>query len=183
MKVSPPAVCSLTPEYAAGPFWTGLRWEAFLPSPYPVFLLRTSTQSYKGLSVLMKRLHVPYMVQAGARLSGRPQRHTRGTVLKEISTAEMFGPMLVSHQNFRTTAWAAMLPPFMPDERRITIATDTGYITDDAHEHLLGSDWCSSSRTTSHPCWKTKVPLSVKTAIAGPAAPANPDCAIACPSL
>ncbi len=153
-----------------------------------ILITHEHTDHIKGLNVLMKKLRVP--IYGSGPVLGFLADHNAvpaGVVLKEMSLGgEVVGPMLVkpfrtSHDSVGSYGYRLSTP----DERRITIATDTGYITDDAHEHLLGSDLVLiESNYEPSMLENGRYPYPLKRRIAGPCGHlSNPDCAIALPEL
>ena len=97
----------------------------------------------RGLLVFIKQNNVP--VFASAPVLGYLSANglvPEGAVLNEIDEhGQMIGGMLVkpfktSHDSVGSLGYSIITP----DEHRITICTDTGFITEDAREHLLKSE-------------------------------------------
>ncbi len=97
----------------------------------------------KGLSVFLSHHEIP--VHASAPVLKYLVNNNLvpfNAVLKEIDEqGELIGNMLVkpfhtSHDSVGSLGYSICTP----DEHRITVCTDTGYITDDAREHLLKSE-------------------------------------------
>ncbi len=97
----------------------------------------------RGLTVFLNQHKIPvyasapvlkYLTESGIVKSD--------SVLKEIDEhGEIIGKMFVkpfktSHDSVGSLGYSIITP----DEHRISVCTDTGYITDEAREHLIGSE-------------------------------------------
>ncbi len=97
----------------------------------------------RGLSVFLSHHSVP-LYASGSVLKFLVSNNLVpfNAVLKEIDEhGELIGNMLVkpfktSHDSVGSLGYSIVTP----DEHRISVCTDTGYITEDAKEHLLGSE-------------------------------------------
>ena len=97
----------------------------------------------RGLLVFLKSHHVPlYASKAVLSFLSSNGLVPEGAVLNEIDEhGELIGGMLVkpfktSHDSVGSLGYSIITP----DEHRITICTDTGFITEGAREHLMGSE-------------------------------------------
>ena len=97
----------------------------------------------RGLLVFLKSHHVPlYASKAVLGFLSSNGLVPEGAVLNEIDEhGELIGGMLVkpfktSHDSVGSLGYSIITP----DEHRITICTDTGFITEGAREHLIGSE-------------------------------------------
>ncbi len=97
----------------------------------------------RGLSVFLNRYHVP-LFASGPVLSYLLSNGLvpENAVLNKIDEhGQIIGNMLVkpfktSHDSVGSLGYSITTP----DEHRITVCTDTGYITEEARERLLGSE-------------------------------------------
>lgn len=96
----------------------------------------------RGLAVFLKHFSVP--LYASSAVLEYLCRHDLVPAHAELydvdSDAVLVGDMLVkpfytSHDSVGSRGYRISLP----DEHRITVCTDTGYLTDDARKHLIGS--------------------------------------------
>ncbi len=97
----------------------------------------------KGLSVFLSHHNVPLYASAPVlKFLVNNNMVPFNAVLKEIDEhGELVGNMLVkpfhtSHDSVGSLGYSICTP----DEHRITVCTDTGYLTDEAREHLLKSE-------------------------------------------
>ncbi|MBR5309589.1 MAG: MBL fold metallo-hydrolase [Oscillospiraceae bacterium] len=97
----------------------------------------------RGLLVFLNHHRVPvYASGAVLRFLTANGLVPEGAVLKEIDEhGELVGKMLIkpfktSHDSVGSLGYSIITP----DEHRITVCTDTGYLTDGACEHLTGSE-------------------------------------------
>lgn len=97
----------------------------------------------RGLAVFLSRHSVPVYASAEVlRYLTSNGLVPENAVLNEIDEhGQLIGKMLVkpfktSHDSVGSLGYSIITP----DEHRITVCTDTGYITDSAREHLLGSE-------------------------------------------
>ncbi len=97
----------------------------------------------RGLAVFLNHHKVPIYASAPVlRYLSDNRLVPEGSVLSEIDEhGQMIGNMLVkpfktSHDSVGSLGYSISTP----DEHRIAVCTDTGYLTNDAREHLLGSE-------------------------------------------
>ena len=97
----------------------------------------------RGLAVFLKQYKIPlYASEAVLSFLLSNGLVPEGSVLNKIDEhGQIIGNMLVkpfktSHDSVGSLGYSIITP----DEHRITVCTDTGYITEDAREHLLGSE-------------------------------------------
>ena len=97
----------------------------------------------RGLAVFLNRHKIPLYASAPVlRYLSANGLVPEGAVLNEIDEhGQLIGNMLVkpfktSHDSVGSLGYSITTP----DEHRISICTDTGYITDEAREHLLSSE-------------------------------------------
>ena len=97
----------------------------------------------RGLAVFLKQHKIPlYASEAVLSFLLSSGLVPEGSVLNKIDEhGQIIGNMLIkpfktSHDSVGSLGYSIITP----DEHRITVCTDTGYITEDAREHLLGSE-------------------------------------------
>ena len=97
----------------------------------------------RGLAVFLKQHKIPlYASEAVLSFLLSNGLVPEGSVLNKIDEhGQIIGNMLIkpfktSHDSVGSLGYSIITP----DEHRITVCTDTGYITEDAREHLLGSE-------------------------------------------
>lgn len=97
----------------------------------------------RGLKVLLKRYNLPLYASAPVlRYLTEYGLVPESAELHEIDEREfvlggmLIEPFLTSHDSVGSRGYRVTTP----DEHRITVCTDTGFITTGAREHLLGSD-------------------------------------------
>lgn len=108
-----------------------------------ILITHEHSDHIKGLGVLLSRYNIPLYASAPVLkyLSGCGAVPP-GSVLNEIDEhGELIGGMLVrpfktSHDSVGSLGFSVSTP----DEHKISVCTDTGYLTEDARSHLLGSD-------------------------------------------
>lgn len=108
-----------------------------------IILTHEHIDHIKGLKVFLKKYNVPvYATSAVLRYLSvydcvPPEAELceiddRGFILGGM----LIEPFATSHDSVGSRGYSVSTP----DEHRICVCTDTGFITDDAREHLLGSD-------------------------------------------
>lgn len=148
-----------------------------------ILITHEHSDHIKGLSVFLKNHRVPLYASAPV-LSYLSSNGLvpAGSVLKEIDEhGEIIGKMLVkpfktSHDSVGSFGYSITTP----DEHRISVCTDTGYITDDAREHLLGSEVVLMESNYDNGMLDFgPYPYHLKRRIKGPAGHlSNTDCAV-----
>lgn len=107
-----------------------------------VFITHEHIDHIRGLAVFLKHYPVPlYASVAVLKYLCDHSLVPAGAKLYDVdSNAVLVNDMLIkpfytSHDSVGSRGYRISLP----DEHRITVCTDTGYLTDDAREHLVGS--------------------------------------------
>ena len=153
-----------------------------------ILITHEHTDHIKGLNVFLKHFKIPvYASEAVLEYLAAHGLVPAGSVLREISfDGEAIGPVLVlpfrtSHDSVGSLGYSISTP----DQRRITVATDTGYITSEAYARLRGSDLILiESNYEPSMLENGRYPYPLKKRIAGPCGHlSNTDCAIALPDL
>ncbi|MBR2041481.1 MAG: MBL fold metallo-hydrolase [Oscillospiraceae bacterium] len=142
----------------------------------------------RGLAVFLSHHKIPLYASAPVlRYLGANGLVPFNAVLNEIDEhGQLIGNMLVkpfktSHDSVGSLGYSIITP----DEHRISICTDTGYITEEAREHLLGSEAVLiESNYDSGMLEFGKYPYPLKRRIKGPTGHlSNTDCAAFLPEL
>ena len=142
----------------------------------------------RGLSVFLSHHNVPLYASAPVlRYLTSNGLVPFNAVLNEIDEhGQLIGNMLIkpfktSHDSVGSLGYSIVTP----DEHRISICTDTGYITEDAREHLLGSETVLiESNYDSGMLDFGPYPYHLKRRIKGPQGHlSNTDCAAFLPEL
>ena len=108
-----------------------------------ILITHEHSDHIKGLGVFLSRYNIPIYASAPVLkyLSGFGAVPP-GAVLNEIDEhGELIGGMMIkpfktSHDSVGSLGFSVSTP----DEHKISVCTDTGYLTEDARDHLLGSD-------------------------------------------
>ncbi len=108
-----------------------------------ILITHEHSDHVKGLSVFLKHYNIPLYASAPVlKYLSSCGIVTQKSMLKEIDEhGELIGGMMVksfktSHDSVGSYGFAVSTP----DEHKISICTDTGYLTDNAKISLLGSD-------------------------------------------
>ena len=142
----------------------------------------------RGLSVFLSHHSVPVYASAPVlRYLSSNGLVPFNAVLNEIDEhGQLIGKMLVkpfrtSHDSVGSLGYSVITP----DEHRISICTDTGYLTDDAREHLLKSEAVLIEANYDNGMLDFgPYPYSLKRRIKGPSGHlSNTDCAAFLPEL
>ena len=142
----------------------------------------------RGLSVFLSHHSVPVYASAPVlRYLSSNGLVPFNAVLNEIDEhGQLIGKMLVkpfrtSHDSVGSLGYSVITP----DEHRISICTDTGYLTDDAREHLLKSEAVLIEANYDNGILDFgPYPYSLKSRIKGPSGHlSNTDCAAFLPEL
>lgn len=142
----------------------------------------------RGLSVFLSHHKVPLYASASVlRFLSANGLVPFNAMLNEIDEhGQLIGNMLIkpfktSHDSVGSLGYSICTP----DEHRISVCTDTGYITDSAREHLLGSEAVLiESNYDSGMLDFGPYPYSLKRRIKGPQGHlSNTDCAAFLPEL
>ena len=142
----------------------------------------------RGLAVFLKSHHIPVFASAPV-LSFLVSNNLvpKDSVLNEIDEhGQIIGGMMIkpfhtSHDSVGSLGYSVTTA----DEQRISICTDTGYITDDAREHLMGSTVVLIESNYDNGMLEFgPYPYHLKRRIKGPAGHlSNTDCAAFLPEL
>ncbi|MGN0629217.1 MAG: MBL fold metallo-hydrolase [Oscillospiraceae bacterium] len=108
-----------------------------------ILITHEHSDHIKGLGVFLSRYNIPLYASAPVLkyLTGFGAVPP-GAVLNEIDEhGELIGGMMIkpfktSHDSVGSLGFSVSTP----DEHKISVCTDTGYLTEDARDHLLGSD-------------------------------------------
>ena len=169
--------------------FSGLERAQVIPDNiFGVLITHEHIDHIRGLAAFLKKCPVP--VYASDPVLDFLSAHGAvppGAVLKEISAdGELIGPMLVlpfqtSHDSVGSLGFRISTP----DDRRIAVATDTGYITSGVHASLLHSDLVLiESNYEPSMLENGRYPYPLKRRIAGPCGHlSNQECADLLPEL
>ena len=107
-----------------------------------VFVTHEHKDHASGVRVFASRYKIPVFASPET----LNEMRTAGTVNEKVNTFEInstfdFGGSVVEHFNNSHDSVSCLGYKFtMPDGRKISVCTDTGYITDEARAKLLGTD-------------------------------------------
>lgn len=152
-------------------------------SLFGVLITHEHTDHIKGLMVFLKKHNIPLYSSAPVlEYLINYNLVPEGAILKEMNAegealgSIMVNPFRTSHDSVCSFGYRLT----MPDERVITIATDTGYVTSPMRQSLLGSDLVLiESNYEPGMLENGRYPYMLKRRIAGPCGHlANEDCAM-----
>ena len=108
-----------------------------------VFVTHEHSDHIGALRVFASRHHIPVYASAGTLCALEKAGHLNGgieSIEMPSGGVEISGMQILSFRTSHDSTQSCGYTVFLPDERKISVVTDTGYITDDTINTVTGSD-------------------------------------------
>lgn len=108
-----------------------------------IFITHEHTDHISGLRVFANKYHIPVFASKGTLAALEKAGHLKGDFeWQTIPTSgiDILGINIKAFKTSHDSADSCGYSAVLPDERKISVVTDTGYVTDETYEAVRGSD-------------------------------------------